>query len=219
MSRPSYFEPYQIPPGYFDEEILPLEGVRKHADAHGNTDVLLVASVALDFVLEITSRKGTREIFISLIDVCTLARTSWPKNQFITDTFEKLAEKVRAGLQANERAGAASDRPYFYDQRPRCTEGPPALYASGPGLYAQSDGGLREVGPGKRQANDDEKWRPDDRVRRRQHQDHVSLCASCLMEQQTAPGGHRGSGAEDHKAGPRQPRQGRYRRYECRCVR
>ena len=75
MSRPSYFEPYQVPPGYFDEEILLLEGVRKHADAHGN------------------------------IDVCTLARTSWPKNQFITDTFEKLAEKVRAGLQANERAG------------------------------------------------------------------------------------------------------------------
>lgn len=105
MSRPSYFEPYQVPPGYFDEEILLLEGVRKHADAHGNTDVLLVASIALDFVLKITSRMGMREIFISLIDLCTLARTSWPKNQFITDTFEKLAERVRAGFQANERAG------------------------------------------------------------------------------------------------------------------
>lgn len=103
-ASPRFDEPYDVPSGYFDEEILLLEGVRKHADAHGNTDVLLVVSVALDFVLKITSRMGTREIFISLIDLCTLARTSWPKNQFITDTFEKLAEKVRAGLRANELA-------------------------------------------------------------------------------------------------------------------
>lgn len=105
MSRPSYFEPYQVPPGYFDEEILTLEGVRNGANAHYNPDLMLVAYDAIKYVLEITAGKGTRETFISLIDLCKLARTSWPKDQLVTDTFEKLAERVRAGLQANERAG------------------------------------------------------------------------------------------------------------------
>jgi len=103
MSRPSYFEPYQVPPGYFDEEILLLEGVRKHADAHGNTDVLLVASDALDFVLEITSRKGTRETFISLIDLCTSRAVRFFPDKSVRDVFEKVLTRARSGLAANER--------------------------------------------------------------------------------------------------------------------
>lgn len=34
--------------------------------------------------------------------------------------------------QAKAQKERGGDRPCFYDQRPRCSEGPPSLYASGP---------------------------------------------------------------------------------------
>ena len=103
-ASPRFDEPYDVPSGYFDEELLLLEAVRRAADDTRETALIMDAYDARRMLTQIVSGEGTRETFLALILLCTCSEIRQANDDTITGGMARVADRVKSALRANERS-------------------------------------------------------------------------------------------------------------------
>lgn len=103
-ASPRFEEPYDVPSGYFDEELLLLEAVRRAADDMRETALIMDAYDARRMLTQIVAGEGTRETFLALIRLCTCSEIRQANDETITGGMARVADRVKSALRANERS-------------------------------------------------------------------------------------------------------------------
>ena len=103
-ASPRFDEPYDVPSGYFDEELLLLEAVRRAADDTRETALIMDAYDARRMLTQIVAGEGTRETFLALIRLCTCSEIKQGNDDTITGGMARVADRVKSALRANERS-------------------------------------------------------------------------------------------------------------------
>lgn len=103
-ASPRFDEPYDVPSGYFDEELLLLEAVRRAADDTRETALIMDAYDARRMLTQIVAGEGTRETFLALIRLCTCSEIKQANDDTITGGMARVADRVKSALRANERS-------------------------------------------------------------------------------------------------------------------
>lgn len=103
-ASPRFEEPYSVPAGYFDEELLLLEVVRRAADDTRETALIIDAYDARRMLTQIVAGEGTRETFLALMRLCTCPEIRQANDATISGGMARVADRVKAALRANERS-------------------------------------------------------------------------------------------------------------------